>query len=213
MSKPETVSRILLLAIALAGASGCDDDEKASESKATTTAKATATPAPAPTPPPKPSAAPEPHHDCPEGSTGVGSFAKPCEAKGTARMMTVQWTGKIADNGPSFRVANTSKLDILYGKIAVYFYDKKGKQLEVADGEKKIPVKTCAGNIFDGAMKAGEKAVITFSCVKKDTVPEGTDAIQAEIEVVGFTDESGKKNDFFWRNEELAPDARPKAKK
>jgi len=211
MSKPETVSKILLLAIALTAATGCDDEEK--EQKAATTAKAAPTPAPQPTPAPKPSAAPEPHHDCPEGSTGVGSFAKPCEAKGTASMMTVQWTGKMGDNGPSFRVTNTSKLDILYGKIAVYFYDKKGKQLEVSDGDKKVPMKTCAGNIFDGAMKAGEKAVITFSCVKKATVPEDTDAIQAEIEVVGFTDESGKKNDFFWRNKELAPDARPKAKK
>jgi hypothetical protein len=213
MSTCGTVSKILLLTIALAGVTGCDEDEKAGENKAATTAKATPTPAPQPTPAPKPSAEPEPHHDCPEGSTGVGSFAKPCEAKGTTRVMTVQWTGKMGDNGPSFRVTNTSKLGILYGKLAVYFYDKKGKQLEVADSDKKSPMKTCAGNIFDGEMKAGEKAVITFSCVKKATVPEDTDAIQAEIEVAGFTDETGKKNDFYWRNKELTPDARPKAKK
>src|SRR6202012_5179958 len=74
------------------------------------------------------SAAPEPPHDCPTGSTGIGSFAKPSEAKGKDRMMTGCWT-KTDDKGPSFSITNKSKLVILYGKIAVYFYDKSGKQL------------------------------------------------------------------------------------
>jgi hypothetical protein len=59
-------------------------------------------------------------------------------------------------------------------------------------------------------MKAGEKAVLTFSCVKKDHVPEGTAAIEAEMQMVGFTDASGGKADTYWRNKDLAPDTRPK---
>ena len=132
-------------------------------------------------------------------------------------MMEVTWTGKMDDKGPSFRVVNKSKLDILYGNAVAYFYDKAGKQLEANDisesPPKKKPTQTCGGNIFDGPMKAGEKAVITFSCIKKDHVPEGTAAIEVEMQQVGFTDASGKKNEFYWRNKDLTPAARPKSKK
>src|SRR5262249_2676235 len=131
---------------------------------------------------PAASAAPEPHHDCPEGSDGVGSFAKPCEGKGADRMMEVTWNGKMNDSGaPTFRVVNKSKLVILYGKIVAYFYDKSGKQLDVPGGTPDKPRrhKDCPGNIFGGVMNGGEKAVINFSCVGKSSVPEGVAAIEA----------------------------------
>ena len=35
--------------------------------------------------------------------------------------------------GPSFAVTNNRQVVIVYGKIAVYFYDKAGKQLDVQD--------------------------------------------------------------------------------
>ena len=35
-------------------------------------------------------------------------------------------------------------------------------------------------------------------------------AIEAEVKTVGFADESGKKNEFYWSNPDLAPDVRPK---
>jgi hypothetical protein len=59
-------------------------------------------------------------------------------------------------------------------------------------------------------MKAAEKAVITFSCIKKDTVPEGTAAIEVEMQTVGFADATEKKSEYYWRNPEIAPDVRPK---
>jgi hypothetical protein len=192
--------------------SACDEEKPAPTKGAASNAAATAAPSAAP--PPSATASPSaPKHDCPEGTVGDSTFEKPCEAKGTLRTMEVSWTGKTDDKGPSFKVANTSKVEINYGKLVVYFYDKAGKQLEVKDDEQNRPFKTCAGNIFEGPMKAGEKAVITFSCVKKAHVPEGTAAIQAEIELVGFSDESGKKNAYYWRNKELTPAARPKSKK
>src|SRR5579884_1517689 len=155
--------------------------------------------------------APEPHHDCPAHSSGLGSFAKPCEAKGNVRMMKVRWT-KTDDKGPSFSIKNVGAATILYGKIAVYFYDKAGKQLAVTDDSeanaKPKPFQTCSGNIFQGVMKPGENAVITFSCVPKKVIPDGTATIEGEMQMVGFADSTEKKNDFYWRNLDLTPDAR-----
>jgi len=126
-------------------------------------------------------------------------------------MMEVTWTGKIADDGPSFRVVNKSPSVILYGKIVAYFYDKSGKQLEGKDSAgKALPSRSCTGNLFSGVMKPAEKAVITFSCLKKEHVPEGTAAIEAEMQMVGFADSSERKSEYYWRNTELTPDARPK---
>lgn len=130
-------------------------------------------------------------------------------------MMEVTWTGKTSDEGPSFRVKNVSPKTILYGKIGVYFYDKKGKQLEVPvtskDPEAKPkPFHSCSGNMFAGVMKPDETANITFSCVKAKHVPEGTAAIEAEMQVVGFADASEKTTDVYWQNKDLTPDERPK---
>jgi hypothetical protein len=200
-----------LLAVLLAAfVTGCEEEPTASETAGPSKAAvASAVPPPAPTPT-RTAPPPKPREDCPEGSTGIGTFEKPCVATGAARLMEVSWTGKTGDAGPSFRVINKSKLTIIYGAIVVYFYDKAGKQLEVTEGSKKLPNQLCSGKIFAGVMKPDEKAVLTFSCVRKDHVPEGTVSIEAEMQTVGFVDESGTKTEFYWRNKDLAPDARPK---
>jgi len=125
-------------------------------------------------------------------------------------MMEVQYTGKTTDQGPKFSITNKSKLPILYGSIVAYFYDKKGKQLEVTSGEKPRPKQICSGNIFAGQVKPGEKIFMFFSCVKKEDVPEGTATIEAELKTVGFADQTGEKNEFYWENKDLVPDERPK---
>lgn len=207
MSKDKHLSKALLvIAVSLVG---CDKEEAAPKPEPAKSAPAL----PAPPPPPVASAAPsEPKHDCPAGSTGDGSFEKPCEAKGAERMMEVAWNGKMTDGGPQFRVINKSKLVILYGKVVAYFYDKSGKQLEVAGGSSGKPRQhqDCSGNIFGGVMNPGEKAVVTFSCLSKAAVPEGTESIEAEARMVGFADAEGKHNDFYWKNDDLTPDARSK---
>ncbi len=128
-------------------------------------------------------------------------------------MMKVKWT-KTDDKGPNFSIKNIGTATILYGKIAVYFYDKKGKQLDVSDDSegtpKSKPFLTCGGNIFQGVMKPAESAVITFSCVPKKVVPDETASVEGEMQMVGFADASEKKNDFYWRNLDLTPNARPK---
>jgi hypothetical protein len=212
----------LLLVSSMFLVPACSKDEgsggaaSASASAAPPPASATASasaPAASASAPPAASSAPEVQHDCPPGSTGVGSFAKPCEAKGKARAMEVKWT-KTDDKGPSFAITNKLKIVILYGKIAVYFYDKAGKQLDVQD-ESVVPAKTrpyhtCSGSFFGGVMNPNEKETLTFSCVPKKVIPDGAVTVEAEMTTVGFADASGKKVDFYWRNNELAPDARPK---
>ena len=157
---------------------------------------------------------PEAHHDCPSSSSGIGSFAKPCDAAGKERLMTVRWTKTDEKKGPSFSIKNIGKTTIIYGRIAVYFYDKAGKQLDVQDDSETPPTTvkfhTCGGPFFQGVMKPAESAVLTFSCVPKKVIPEGTATIEGEMQMVGFAEPSDKKIDFYWRNRDLTPDARPK---
>jgi hypothetical protein len=195
---------------------GCSKEENKSPAPApsvSSIAPPSASQAPSAAPSAAPTAASEPHHDCPASSAGVGSFAKPCEAKGGERIMTVKWK-KTNDKGPNFLVKNVGKTTILYGKIAVYFYDKSGKPLDVKDESETPPTPhpylTCSGNIFQGVMKPSESATLTFSCVPKTSVPDGTSTIEAEISTVGFADPTEKKIDFYWRNLELTPTVRPK---
>jgi hypothetical protein len=215
-----SASRWFVLSSTLALLAGCSDDAPAGASSASAsatsppppTAAASAQPsATAAAPPPPASAAPR--ADCPKDSSGAGTLDQPCAGKGGSRMMEAKWTGKIDDEkGPFFAVVNKGPAPILYGKIAVFFYDKDKKQLEVkAPGAAKpTPYLVCAGsNLFSGVMKVKEKATLTFSCVKKDHVPEGTKSIEGEIVTVGFADASEKKNEFYWANKDLAPDARP----
>jgi hypothetical protein len=176
--------------------------------------------------PPPPSAASDklspgkifniPTPECPAGCKGEGVFSSPCEATGNARMMDVVWTGKIDDKGLFFDVTNKSDSAILFGKIAVYFYDKAGKQLNVpaasGSSRKPKPFYPCARNMLGGVMKPGEKAVL-LSCVKKEHVPEGTKAIEAEMQMVGFADASEKSVEYYWRNNDLTPETRKKGGK
>lgn len=206
--------------IAASAAFGCSKEQSAGGAPSASASTAASAPAPsasvAAAPSASASAAPEVQHDCPAGSTGLGSFGKPCEAKGTTRMMDVAWNGKAdASGAPSFKVQNKSaKLPVLYGRMAVYFYDKAGKQIDVKEpvegSDKTHAYHTCSGKIFAGALNPNEKATINFSCVTKKDLPEGASGIEAEMQVVGFADATLKKIDFYWRNVDLTPEARPK---
>jgi hypothetical protein len=203
--------RTLRLTLTLAALlCGCEEDAKKESVPVQPSASVAATasaPAPAPTPPPAP---PKPREDCPEGSSGLGTNAEPCKASGDSRMLEVKWTGKISDEGPKFSVTNKSQKPVLYGSVAVYFYDKAGKQLQVTHATKSRPMQICSGNIFAGAVKPGEKIFVFFSCVKKSDVPQGTAAIEAEAKGVGFANEAGTQSEFYWSNMDLVPDERPK---
>ncbi len=206
--------RLVPIAIVTAALS-CSKEEPPPAPAASASASAAASVPATPSAAPSVSAAPppEPHHDCPANSTGIGSFDHPCDAKGPQRLMTVKWT-KTDDKGPNFSIKNVGKATILFGRIAVYFYDKSGKQLDLKDDTETPPATrqflTCSGNFFQGVMKATESATLTFSCVPKKIIPDGTVTIEGEMQMVGFADSTEKKNDFYWRNNDLTPNARPK---
>jgi len=188
---------------------GCEEEApKAQASAKPSAAAAPVAPPPAPSTPPAP---PKLRDDCPKGSSGVGTSAEPCLAHGDSRMMEFKYSGKTTDEGPKFSIVNKADQQILFGSIAVYFYDKAGKQLQVTGGDKPKPYQACSGNIFAGAVKPGEKIFMFFSCVKKSHVPEGAVTIEAEAKTVGFADEAGKKNEFYWSNPDLVPNERPKS--
>ncbi len=186
---------------------GCEEEPtKAHTAQPSAAASAVAPPTPSTPPPPL-----KLRDDCPKGSSGVGTSAEPCLASGESRMMEVKYSGKTTDEGPKFSIVNKADQQILFGSLAVYFYDKAGKQLKVTEGDKPRPMQVCAGNIFAGAVKPGEKIFMFFSCVKKSQVPEGAVTIEAEVKTVGFADEAGKKNEFYWSNPDLVPNERPKS--
>ena len=155
---------------------GCEEEKKPAAPAATTVPTPTVSVAPKTSSVPKPTAAgPKPSHACPDGSKGDGTFKNPCVAeKKDDRLMEVKWTGKITDKGPSFRVVSKSELEIMYGLIYVYFYDKAGKQLELPkkdeDGNAKT-FKKCSGNIFAGPMKPGEKACLVVLLRAQERYP------------------------------------------
>jgi hypothetical protein len=199
--------RNILLACVAISVVGCSKEEAKpgpdAAASAAPSAVASATPSA-----PAPSASAGPPVDCPKGSSGEGSFYKPCDAKGAARMMTATWNGKTDDKGPFFKITNKSPATILYGKIAVYFYDKSGKQVPAKDGSR---YHGCGGNIFEGVMKPSETAVIQFSCVTKANIPDGVTSLEAEMQMVGFVDPANdKKVAYYWRNNDLCPDDRKK---
>jgi hypothetical protein len=209
---------ILIAAVTILSTLGCSKDEAAADAAAAPSASA---PAPstvasvAPTPSASASAAPEVQHDCPTGSTGLGSFGKPCEAKGAVRMVEISWNGKSDTNGsPTFNVKSKSTKKINYGRVAVYFYDKAGKQIDVkesVEGSDKVHAfHTCSGRLFAGVLDAGEKAAYNFSCVQKKDVPDGVASMEAEAQIVGFAADDGKKIDFYWKNADLTPEQRAK---
>jgi hypothetical protein len=200
-------SKLLLTLTFVTLSLGCEEEaaKPPAAAKPSAAAAAVATPPAPSTPPPA-----KLREDCPKGSSGVGTSAAPCLASGDSRMMEVKYTGKTTEEGPKFAITNKANQQILFGSLVAYFYDKAGKQLSVKSDGKSRPMQVCSGNIFAGAVKPGEKIFMFFSCVKKEHVPEGTAAIEAEVKTVGFADEAGTKNEFYWSNPDLVPDERPK---
>ena len=87
---------------------------------------------------------------------------------------------------------------------------EEGRQELTVSAKDGSPYHGCGGNMFGGVMKPAEKATIQFSCMKKENIPDGVSSIEGEMQVVGFTDASGQKVTYYWRNNDLAPDARKK---
>jgi hypothetical protein len=69
---------------------------------------------------------------------------------------------------------------------------------------------TCSGNIFSGGLAPNEKAAYNFSCMGKSNIPDGMASMEGEAFLVGFADSTVKKNEYYWRNNDLTPETRAK---
>jgi hypothetical protein len=122
--------------------------------------------------------------------------------------ITAKWTGEYKPDfdgeKPAFTV--TSKLDraVTWGNVAIYYYDKSGKQLEVTDGGRTYKKFWISGGLLQVPAKGTTELKMGWV---KDKAPADTAAIEVEIEGYGFTDvEPGT----FFENPDLGHEDRLK---
>jgi hypothetical protein len=150
------------------------------------------------------------------GGTGELSFDKPCNLKAPSPVKG-KWTGgyvkrsRNSDELPEIEIENGFELEIMWGNVTVYYYDKDGKQLEVTfeNGEKSKAPYTNGSGIFQN-LKPGEKKKLAFGAPKAQT-PAGTESIEVEISAFGYElPDKNPKNKYFWVERPTMWDQRPK---
>jgi hypothetical protein len=149
------------------------------------TASATATVAPAAT--------------CPGGSTQDTSG---CKAAGQSRVAILRWNGTFGDATQALMLKSTAAAPLKNGTVALWFYDKAGKRLDVA-GAKKY---AAAGDAFGGVIKAGGTKVLTFPLAKAG-IPDGAATIEGEVVKATLVNPDGSDGPA-WRNDDLNADER-----
>ncbi len=167
------------------------------------------------------SAAPEKKKDkttCADwGGTGSLTFQDPCKLKPPSPVKA-KWTGKYVKGSsgevPEVEVENGFDLELSWGFVNVFYYDKDGKQLEITyeSGTKTKRHYENGSGILKN-IKPGEKKMLALGPPKSAT-PEGTETI--EVEITGFAlehaENAKKKDDKHFRVDVGVPsfDERPK---
>lgn len=124
---------------------------------------------------------------------GEGDFEKDCVVKGPSPLKA-KWTGKYVDDFgrevPEIEVENGTDLELSWGFVNLWYYDKDGKQLELQyeSGTKSKRFYQNGSGLLKG-IKPGEKKLLAIGPQKKET-PAGTDSI--EVEVTGWGVENPK---------------------
>jgi hypothetical protein len=114
---------------------------------------------------------------------GEGSLDRECVLKGKSPFKA-KWTGAYVDSFgrqvPEFEVESSFELEVSWGYVATYYYDKDGKQLELNldNGYKAMHNYENGSGLLK--MKPGETKKLGFG-VTKEQVPAGTETIEAEI--------------------------------
>lgn len=144
---------------------------------------------------------------------GTGAFPDRCTLKGPSPVKG-KWTGKYVDSFgrevPELEIENGFDLELMWGFVNLYYYDKDGKQLEITyeNGSKAKRFYQNGSGLLQN-IKPGEKKKLALGPTKKET-PEGTDTIEVEVTGFGFElPNRDPKNKFF--DVEIANyDERPK---
>ncbi|HEY6461854.1 MAG TPA: hypothetical protein VIY73_16930 [Polyangiaceae bacterium] len=172
------------LAIALAASVGLLGCDKKSDAPASSTSTPAATAATA---------------GCPAGSSPDGVN---CKAGGRARLATVTWSGAFGDTAQALSVKNLSGATLKGGTIALWFYDRTGRRLDIA-GAKKYAT---PGDGFGTTFKPGETKNVHVP-LSKSGLPDGTAMVEGEVvkAIVVNTDGSDGPT---WHNDDLNADDR-----
>jgi len=192
--------------------SGCGSDETAptgsASAKPSATAKSSASAKPSATASAAPSASAAAATDDPckahELSLGgKGTMAEKC--KYDKDVLTVKYTGKVEDDGASFDVTNPWKEDINWLSVAVFYYDKSGKQLSVKhDGADK---KDDYQDGIDVKLPGGKTTTIKLGFPKKE-LPKDVDTI--EVQVISFGWDLGEGKGAYFESTEKYKEDRAK---
>lgn len=205
------MKKLLVATLLASSLAACGSDGKAplASASAAPSASAPAPPAaPTATEDASASATPAAPNPCePLGLQGDGSMKSPCKLEGTPPI-TAKWTGQYKPDfdgeKPSFTVTSTLSVPVNWGNIAIYYYDKNGKQLEVTDKGRTLKKYWVSGGLLQIGAKETKEMTMGFT---KDKAPEGTASIEVEIEGYGWTD---RQPVTFFENPDLGHDERPK---
>jgi hypothetical protein len=132
-----------------------------------------------------------------------------------------KWTGayvtKFGQEQPEFEVENGFELEINWGNVALFYYDKDGNQLEVtfASGDKSMAPYQSGSGTFGGdkpgkGLEPGEKKKFSYGPTKAET-PAGTETIELEVRAFGHElPNRDPKSKFFMVQAPDVPNVRPK---
>jgi hypothetical protein len=125
-----------------------------------------------------------------------------CKASGRTRAATVTWNGVFGDSAQTVSVRNLSGAPLKSGTIALWFYDRTGKRLDIA-GAKKYAT---PGDGFGTTFKPGETKNVNVP-LSKSGVPDGAAMIEGEVVKAIVVNPDGSDGPT-WHNDVLNSDDR-----
>jgi hypothetical protein len=127
---------------------------------------------------------------------GSGTSSDAC--KFSTEILKAKYTGKIVDfpdgGGAVFSVTNPWPEDLSWAKLAVYYYDAKGKQLTATINGDVKKSSFCMGPCFLNKV-LGKKTSEVVLGFRKDQIPAG--ATKIEVDVLGFGFEQSGQQVYF----------------
>jgi hypothetical protein len=175
------MQKVLLCALALVGVVGCDKAGDGAAKPDGSAKPATTTAASA-----KPSASASASAAATGDKCsalgcepGTGTFFEKCDckAKPPAVPLKAKYAGKRSSffKQPEFEVTNTTDKPIHWGSVAIYYYDKAGKQLEAEIDGKKFAASRSNGSNF--TLKPNETKTINLG-FKSEHEPKNVDSME-----------------------------------
>jgi hypothetical protein len=145
----------------------------------------------------KPAEKPAAGGKCPAGSTGDGTYDKPCVASGDTRLVPLKYVSS-DDNYIVFDAKNNGPYEVIGGQRDLWIYDASGKRLDITIPNNPPMTHTGTSGGMTPTVKPGETKQVKFFLDKKSR-PAGAATYQAEFQKVEMSTTGGTP-DFVWTN-------------